>query len=479
MSAKVLPNLALDHVRGLYPEIDHSSLQESLKEVLQRSPAKIIVLDDDPTGVQTVHDTAVLTNWDEASIEQCFLESSPLFFILTNSRALTSEQTRILHNEIAHNIANVYQRLKIPFIIISRSDSTLRGHYPLETEVLRSIIENETGIVFDGEVICPFFKEGGRLTIDNIHYAREGDVLIPVGQTEFAKDKTFGYSASHLGKWIEEKTAGTYKAQELTYISLKQLREGDIESILSSLLTAKDFGKIIVNSIDYADLEVFVLALLKAMEAGKRFLFRTAASFPKVIAGIEDRPLLQRSELIDPATRNGGLVVIGSHVKKTSIQLEQLRTIQGLHFFELNVHLAADKRRFKAEIGRVGTLCRESIEKGVTTVLYTSRERIDINSGNKEDELKIAAIISAALVEIVGTIGVKPRFILAKGGITSSDIGTRALKVKRALVLGQVLPGIPVWLTGPESLFPTTPYIIFPGNVGDDDSLKKIVAMLM
>jgi len=41
------------------------------------------------------------------------------------------------------------------------------------------------------------------------------------------------------------------------------------------------------------------------------------------------------------------------------------------------------------------------------------------------------------------------------------------------------LPGIPVWLTGPESLFPNTPYIIFPGNVGDDDSLKKIVTMLM
>ena len=44
--------------------------------------------------------------------------------------------------------------------------------------------------------------------------------------------------------------------------------------------------------------------------------------------------------------------------------------------------------------------------------------------------------------------------------------------------MGQIQPGIPVWKLGPESRFPGLPYIIFPGNVGSDDTLKKVVKIL-
>lgn len=71
-----------------------------------------------------------------------------------------------------------------------------------------------------------------------------------------------------------------------------------------------------------------------------------------------------------------------------------------------------------------------------------------------------------------------PSFIIGKGGITSSEIGTKALKVKKALVLGQVLKGIPVWLTDSESKFPNMPYVIFPGNVGDENALFDVVSLL-
>jgi uncharacterized protein YgbK (DUF1537 family) len=111
-------------------------------------------------------------------------------------------------------------------------------------------------------------------------------------------------------------------------------------------------------------------------------------------------------------------------------------------------------------------------------VIFTNRNRFDLNTGNKEDELRVAVKIAAAVTSFVSNLKNKPRFIIAKGGITSSEIGTIALKVKKALVLGQVLPGVPVWLTGPESRFPNTPYIIFPGNVGEEDSLRKIADML-
>ena len=49
----------------------------------------------------------------------------------------------------------------------------------------------------------------------------------------------------------------------------------------------------------------------------------------------------------------------------------------------------------------------------------------------------------------------------------------------RSNVLGQIKPGIPVWQTGQESKFPMTPYVIFPGNVGEITTLKEAVEVLM
>jgi uncharacterized protein YgbK (DUF1537 family) len=57
-------------------------------------------------------------------------------------------------------------------------------------------------------------------------------------------------------------------------------------------------------------------------------------------------------------------------------------------------------------------------------------------------------------------------------------VGVKALGVVRATVLGQAAPGVPVWRTGPESRFPGLSYVIFPGNVGDVDTLRVIVEKL-
>ncbi len=43
---------------------------------------------------------------------------------------------------------------------------------------------------------------------------------------------------------------------------------------------------------------------------------------------------------------------------------------------------------------------------------------------------------------------------------------SRALGVRRVLVRGQVLPGIPVWQLGPESRFPGMNCIVFAGKEG-------------
>lgn len=458
--------------------VDRMVVDELLENALKTLNKKIIVLDDDPTGVQTVHDISVYTDWTLDSLEKGFAEDNSMFFILTNSRGFTAAETEDVHRKIALHAVEAAKKANKEFIIISRGDSTLRGHYPLETNILKDTIESNSTITFDGEVIMPFFKEGGRFTIDNIHYVQENDYLIPAGETEFANDRTFGYTHSHLGEWAEEKSEGEYKADQMIYISLESLRNLELDSIEQQLLKAKDFNKIIVNAVDYIDVKIFVTALINAMNKGKHFMFRSAAALTKVIGGVSDKPLLTREELIDENSSNGGLVIIGSHVKKTTEQLEELQKSNVIEFLEFNVHLVLEPEKFDKELTRIIETSNRLLSEGKNVAVFTRRERLDLGEGKKEEELKLSVQISDAVTSIVKRLQVKPSFIVAKGGITSSDIGTKGLEVKRATVAGQIKPGIPVWTTGDESKFPGMAYIIFPGNVGTKTDLKEVVEML-
>jgi uncharacterized protein YgbK (DUF1537 family) len=469
---------ALEAVLGRYAKPDSSGAGALIAGEVKKNGRKIIVLDDDPTGIQTVHDVSVYTGWDSRTIEAGFDEPGPLFFVLTNSRGLTAGETKSLHDEIGRTIARTARKKNRDFIIISRSDSTLRGHYPLETRTLKEALEAEGAPPFDGEIICPFFIEGGRYTAENIHYVKTGDTLVPAAQTEFAGDKTFGYRHSDLAQWIEEKTGGVFPASGVRSVSIEDLRSGGTERAAAVLEGVDGFGKVIVNALDYDDIKVFCAAFYQVLRRGKRFMIRSAAAVPKVLGGVSSRPLLSREDLIDRGNPRGGLIVIGSHVQKTTKQLECLLQNRNIVPIEFNTHLAPDEEGFRREVERVQKCCNESVEAGKTTVVFTCRKRFDLNTGNREDELRVAMKIAAAVTSFVSNLSGKPRFIVAKGGITSSEIGTAALGVKRALVLGQVLPGVPVWLTGSESRFPNTPYIIFPGNVGEEDSLKKIADLL-
>ena len=172
--------------------------EKLLEEELKKSNRKIVVLDDDPTGVQTVHDVCVYTDWKKETLLNAFREEDRLFFILTNSRGMTTEETEKIHHEISEAVAEAADSEHKEYVIISRGDSTLRGHYPLETEILKKDYEKYTGKTVDGEILCPFFPEGGRFTINNVHYVRYGQSLISADETEFACDQTFGYKAKSL-----------------------------------------------------------------------------------------------------------------------------------------------------------------------------------------------------------------------------------------------------------------------------------------
>lgn len=471
-------NLDLSVLEEFPPE-KRNIVDELLRQELLKDRHKIIVLDDDPTGVQTVHGVSVYTDWSLESIRSGFQENEKLFFILTNSRSFSAARTETVHREIAERAEMAARELHTPYLIISRGDSTLRGHYPLETQVLRETIEKCQGKAIDGEILCPYFREGGRYTIGNVHYVKTGDQLVPAGETEFAKDRTFGYHSSDLREYIEEKTKGIFPAQEVVSISLEELRRLDFSGIYGKLMEVTDFQKVVVNGVSDYDLKVFAAALYRAVRNGKRFLFRTAAAMVKVLGGISDQPLLTGRQLAAGQNGNGGIVVVGSHTARTTEQMEALKSIRGLHFVEIDTDLVLTDGALEAEISRLLLDCADWIREGETVVAYTKRKLLQVEGDTEEAALARSARISAAVQSLVGRLAAPPAFVVAKGGITSSDVGTKALGVKRARVLGQICPGIPVWDTGKESRFPGIPYVIFPGNVGEKETLKEAVEKLL
>ena len=319
-SVSIVPASLADRI----PLPDEALTARMLAKAREGFDRKIVVLDDDPTGVQTVHDLSVYTDWRCETLESGLAEEGTMFFVLTNSRGFSQQETECAHREIAENLLAASEKTSVPFLLVSRGDSTLRGHYPMETETLRQTLEEHSSVRYDGEIVMPYFKEGGRLTIGNVHYVQTGDCLTPAGLTEFAQDTTFAYNASNLLDWCEERTGGHYTARDMTAISLEELRAPDYDAILQKLMAVKGFGKVIVNAAEDRDVEVFTAALLEAVKQGKEFLIRSAAGLVRVLGNVDHRPLLKREELRGTDTGVGGLVVVGSHVKKTTEQLECL-----------------------------------------------------------------------------------------------------------------------------------------------------------
>lgn len=442
-------------------------LMPAIQTKVRAGARKVVVLDDDPTGTQTVHDIPVLTHWSVKALSAELTDDGTAFFILTNSRSLTADQAYALNSEIGANLKQAAERTGVQLDLISRSDSTLRGHFPGEVQALQEAMETPALPC----LLIPFFLEGGRLTIDNIHYVADGDQLIPAAQTVYAQDATFGYRHSDLRWWIEEKTQGGVTHQQVASISLADIRTGGPQGVAQQLFTLPPASFCVINAVTYRDIEVVVAGLLEVEAKGRRFIFRTAASFVRVRAGVTPRGLLEKDEL-SYANGNGGLFVVGSYVPKTTAQLSALQSQTDIKAVEARVGALLEDSCQATEIRRVILEINRLLLNGDDVVLYTSRGLI--SEGDARHNLEIGRRVSDALIKVVSGIECRPRYLVAKGGITSSDLATKALQVRRAMVMGQVLPGVPVWKLGPEARYPDMAYIIFPGNVGDTDALVQI-----
>ena len=463
-------------LRSLPPVWPDSSLRRQIRQRAARANRVVIVLDDDPTGTQTVHDVSVLTRWHVSDLRSALASDGPALYILTNTRSMPLADAQALNREIAANLAAAAAAEGRLITVVSRSDSTLRGHYPGEVQALLDGLAQAQGAGFDGTCIIPFFPEGGRYTIGDVHWVQEGEQLVPAGQTPYARDPVFGYQHSELPRWVEEKTAGRVRARDVVSIPIDGLRRDGPRGVTERLLRAPAGSTVVVNAADYRDLEVFVVGLQEAEDRGRRYLFRTAASLVKVLAGIEDRPLLSAMEIVGRRPSGGGLIVVGSHVPKSTAQLVWLRADQRVAAIELPVHRILDDIIRPEETGRIVHFLDHALAAGEDAMVYTSREVLRGESA--EADLAISEAVASAVAAVIRSLRSEPRYMVGKGGITASHVATLGMGVRVARVLGQILPGVPVWRLGPGSRWPGLPYVVFPGNVGDEQALTDVVRRL-
>lgn len=434
----------------------------------------LVVLDDDPTGTQTCHDISVLTVWDHDTLCKEFSVTKKGFFILTNSRALPGPEAKKLISTICENVRKAAKASGKEFGIVLRGDSTLRGHFPEEPETVEEVLGK-----VDNWILAPFFFQGGRYTINDVHYVAEGKNLVPASQTPFAADATFGYNSSNLRDYVLEKAGSRFTKDDLYSITLEDIRLGGPQGVTKKLLAAPKGAVIIINSAAESDMFVFAAGLLEAEQAGKKYLYRTGAAFVSCRLGIRGiSPLTAHDLDMEYSSKStGGLIVAGSYVPKTTAQLASLRERRGdkLHVIELDVEKMIHSQEEADKLVTAAIADASSqITAGHDVLVMTSRKLI--TGSDAILSLNIGSVVAAALVRVVSGIEVRPRYVIAKGGITSSDAATKGLNMKRALIVGQAAPGVPLWRCDEDtSRHKGVPYVVFPGNVGSDTTLAEVV----
>ncbi|MCJ1696462.1 hypothetical protein MT349_11790 [Rathayibacter caricis] len=442
-----------------------------------RGTRVLIVLDDDPTGTQSVADLPVLTSWETADFDWALAQGAPAVYVLTNTRSLDPESAARRNREIVAHATSAAADAGTPIAFVSRGDSTLRGHYPLETDVIEETVRESTGHGFDAVLLVPAFPDAGRVTIGGVHFMRSPDGLTPIAETEFARDATFGYASSDLADYVAEKTQGRWSAEQVVRLDLSVLR-GGVDGIVRALLPLTGSVPVVVDAVTEDDMRLLALGLAAAEEQGKRFLFRVGPPFVRARIGQEVHPPLTAQDVFgtDGSDAVGGLIVVGSHVGLTSRQLAVL-TAQGALERTLEIDVEAVLAEDAAHLDGIVHAAVDALGRGDVAV-HTSRllRRTD----DKDESLDISRRVSTAVVEVVQRVLARrhPRFVIAKGGITSSDVATHGLGIRRAIVRGPMLPGIvSLWepVDGPAR---GIPYIVFAGNVGDDDSLAAVVSTL-
>lgn len=443
---------------------------------LRRADRRMLaVLDDDPTGSQSVHGVQVVTVFDRAEYAAALVDDAATAFILTNTRGMVETEAVALTTRIGDDLFALAADAGRPVDILSRGDSTLRGHLLAEVRAIDAARRRAFGRGYDAIVLAPAFFEAGRTTVDDVHRVRIAGVDVPAGETEFARDATFGYRSSNLREFLQEKSGGAIDARDVASISLSDIRAGGPELIAERLAALTDGTFVVINALTGDDYDLVALGVALAQERGAAILSRGAPSFARALAGIDPADPLATEAI--PRRPGHGLVVVGSHVSGTSAQVTALREARAVIDVELDVATVLGPGRDE-HVHACARAVAQGLRSGLV-LLATSREVV--TGDDARSSLAIARTVSAALVEVAAeALAASPAWLIAKGGITSHEVAVDALGLRRAEVVGQLGRGIISLLrplvARPEAI--AMPFVVFAGNVGDASSLADVVARL-
>ena len=465
-----------------YPP-SHSPNPDRLATIAAQPGNVLVVIDDDPTGSQSVAEVPVLTSWEEADFLWAFAQSSPVVFVLTNSRSVDANEAAARNEAAVDNAIHASRASGHRLTFLSRSDSILRGHFPQETDAIERALLRAGAPAIDAVVLVPAFPSAGRITVEGIHYLREGENLVPAAQTQFASDASFAYQHSDLRAYVEEKTNGRTRAQDVTVIDLTTIRTS-ARAIAQSVGAASDGSVIVADCVTDDDLVALSDGFALAESDGKVFLYRTGPAFVAARVGQgRSTPLDVTEALAGAESREpGGLIVVGSHVDLTNRQLEALHAARP-DILEIEVDVerftraGAPDETTTTYLQSVAYQISDGLKKN-DVLIRTSRS---LRTGTSpEESLRIARSVSAGISAIVHAVAsdVRPRFVIAKGGITSNDTASDGLEIRRGMIRGPLLHGLVSLWQSAEGLAQGIPYVVFPGNVGDRQALLAVVSKL-
>jgi uncharacterized protein YgbK (DUF1537 family) len=421
-----------------------------------------VVLDDDPTGVQTLAGIRVLLAWDREELLTA-LEGRRSVHLITNSRALAPAAAGVLVAGLAEGVVE-----SVPgATLVLRGDSTLRGHLREEYEALRKTTAPDTWPVL---LLVPALPSAGRVTRDGVHRI-EGDAgSVPLDLTEYARDGVFSYSTSRLLDWSEERSGGLFPAADGREIHLDELhREGPtvVAEALCELAANGRPAVLAPDAVTVDDLEAIAEGYESATRAGARVLIRCAPAFAGVLAGTTALGLVEPPRAGD----DGVLLVCGSYVPTTTRQLDALAAARAGCVIEVDADAIAGPNA-EVEIARAAEAAAAMIRQERFAAIATPRTRSEQTS-----TLEAGERVAAGLARVAGLVEPRPSVIVAKGGITSAVTLRAGFGVDVADVVGPVLPGVSLWraTAGGRPL----DYLVVPGNVGDDDLLVRLVDAVM
>ena len=445
---------------------------------------KIIIIDDDPTGSQTVNGCNLILKWDYETLLKGLKGSSNLLFILANTRSLSEKDVKIRLTEICSSLNEIMNNslfAQEEFVVISRGDSTLRGHNFTEPYIINELLGP-----FDATFYIPAFIEGNRTTVNGNHFVDN----IPIHETIFSKDKIFGFNTSNIKELICEQSNYQLDFNNVENIFIKDFEELETNQpskLFMHIEKLKNNKKVIVDIMDYSQLDKFS-SIVKSLLKKKKFLFRSAASFISSLSNVKQNkrdPIyfsqLRRKNNSDKTMK--GLLVVGSYVELTTLQLNKVLEISLCKPIEINISKLYDFFKLEDNLNQINSFkklilnsVRQNISQDSIPVLYTSRDILSTRDNN--DLIKFQHFLSAFIAEIVSDIKNEIGYLISKGGITTHAIISKGLKADSVYLEGQILPGISLVTFNLLKQKGKLPIVTFPGNIGNNMSLVKALEIL-